>query len=818
MRLLSIVRCMLLVCVALSRSASGAEIALLTPETIAEFAPRGKEADAIFGDIVLRNEHVVAVVAQPLPTRNANMTVKNVGGCLIDFTSSKHPNDQLSAFFPLGKATNWRGWASEPAVDKSSPRGKAGTVAVVVRSTLVEGKLEADTTYVLADGADRLEITTTLRNLTDAPHTYTIVDDTRADGTVFVRGNTGDLQWAYDRWWNAAFGVVADRPKDGKVSIGPKDSFEFKRQALTARDLRSLQSRVSKPTRVRALSVVDSAGKPVADVYVEATADKKIVSAGKTDAAGSIRLPAVDGMQVKLVHAAFGETTLGADDARERVEWTTPGVVVAEITDVAGGPTPCKVQFRAVGGGADPFFFDKSGEHAVGNLYYSHDGRFHLALPPGKYACTVSRGPEFDAVEREVTVESGRESPLAAKLERTVDTTGWISTDYHNHASPSGDNVSSQFGRVLNLLCENVEYAPCTEHNRISTYVPHLKRLKVEHLLGTCSGMELTSTPLPLGHLNAFPLKLHQHTQDNGAPQTDLDIELQAARLALWDDRSEKLVQQNHPDLGWLFYDKNGDGVPDAGHAQVLPHLDVMEVHPPGDIFKAPLVKNSKGETENNTMLNWMQMINQGVRVPGVVNTDAHYNIHGSGWLRNWIASPTDDPDKVEVLDVVHESEHGHIVMSNGPFLTVAAADAEASDKQRRAIPGDDLTATGGKVSLSVRVQCPNWFDVDRVQVFVNGRPDPKLNFTRAAMPEAFGDKVVKFDRELKLELKGDAHLVVAATGENSRLGHVMGPEHEKTRPIAVSNPIFVDVDGGGFEANGDTLGAPLPVKAGMAK
>ena len=35
---------------------------------------------------------------------------------------------------------------------------------------------------------------------------------------------------------------------------------------------------------------------------------------------------------------------------------------------------------------------------------------------------------------------------------------------------------------------------------------------------------------------------------------------------------------------------------------------------------------------------------------------------------------------------------------------------------------------------------------------------------------------------------------------------------------IAVSNPIFVDVDGGGFKANGDTLGAPLPVKAGKAR
>jgi hypothetical protein len=41
-----------------------------------------------------------------------------------------------------------------------------------------------------------------------------------------------------------------------------------------------------------------------------------------------------------------------------------------------------------------------------------------------------------------------------------------------------------------------------------------------------------------------------------------------------------------------------------------------------------------------------------------------------------------------------------------------------------------------------------------------------------------------------------------------------MGPEHEKDKPCAVSNPIFVDVDGNGFKANKDTLDAPLPVKA----
>jgi hypothetical protein len=54
--------------------------------------------------------------------------------------------------------------------------------------------------------------------------------------------------------------------------------------------------------------------------------------------------------------------------------------------------------------------------------------------------------------------------------------------------------------------------------------------------------------------------------------------------------------------------------------------------------------------------------------------------------------------------------------------------------------------------------------------------------------------------------------VVVAVIGEHSKLGPVIGPEHAADLPVAVSNPIFVDVDGGGFKANGDTLGG-LPTK-----
>ena len=216
-------------------------------------------------------------------------------------------------------------------------------------------------------------------------------------------------------------------------------------------------------------------------------------------------------------------------------------------------------------------------------------------------------------------------------------------------------------------------------------------------------------------------------------------------------------------------------------------------------------------------MFQWLQLLNQGRRIPAVINTDSHYNHHGSGWRRNWIASSTDDPAEISTEEMVRQAEAGHIILSTGPFLSVVG---QTSSTSTAVLPGDELSAVDKKVALKVSVQCPNWLDVNRVQVFINGRPSDEHNYTRKNSPEMFGalKDVRKFDSTIRLRLGQDAHLIVATIGEGMTMEKIMGTRYGRRPPIAVSNPIFVDVDGNGFQPNGDDLGLQLPSASLLGK
>jgi hypothetical protein len=81
--------------------------------------------------------------------------------------------------------------------------------------------------------------------------------------------------------------------------------------------------------------------------------------------------------------------------------------------------------------------------------------------------------------------------------------------------------------------------------------------------------------------------------------------------------------------------------------------------------------------------------------------------------------------------------------------------------------------------------------------------------------PAKFKSGAVRFQETVRVTLKRDEHLIVVATGENSNLSKGWGRNrYAVMQPVAFTNPIYVDVNGDGFQANRDTLGHALMMAA----
>ncbi len=215
------------------------ELVQLTESNWDEFVPHGKEVDCIYGDWVLRNDHLVAVIAEAIPTRNANMTVRNVGGSVIDLTVRDLQSDQLSAYYPLGTRYKLAG----PSLSR-----KDRSVQISFRGPAKDERSTAQVTYALPNDARWLKITTRITNTSDKPLELNLVDSIRADGE-FEFGTQDDLGlfWAYDPYWRQAYGALLADPAwhfaTGQLKRGSRPALPIEKKGAGAEPLPPGESR-----------------------------------------------------------------------------------------------------------------------------------------------------------------------------------------------------------------------------------------------------------------------------------------------------------------------------------------------------------------------------------------------------------------------------------------------------------------------------------------------------------------------------------------------------------------------------------------------
>lgn len=771
--------------------------------------PGGGQAEGIIGDLLLRNGQIEVVVAQVKPGRAANDADTEVSGIPIDACVRGTNSDLLTAFHPGGVAYP----CSKSEVLKDGSDGEL--IVRTERPASGSGSLHIYHDYSLRKDDRYLTITTTFLNEGNQPVNVDAFDRLVAPQAPPMPAAGGAYAWFADPYRGVACGIM---PQEGSVTITvhelahgtdldyslltsgrtmrvePGQSFTLTRYFLVGKTPADLEETAGQirggTTGTLRGTVYDDYGGWVSG------AKARIVGEGIdtetiTNSEGTFLFHLPVGIY-RLTVSDYARPEVSRQVAvSERVEtklsltMRVPSSVVVRATDTQGLPVPCAIQILGTDGTPDPYIAPAWPGLVKGTVRLCPSGTGVQPLAPGRYRVIVSRGPEYDAVEHRVRLAPGQKVILNATLTWVVDSSGWVAALLGAQSTASGENPFPPEAITASAVAQDAEFLVPAERNRISDFGDAVRALRLSSRLTTVAGLECAG----LGYsLCAFPVSPVPHTQGAGAPVPPSDPAQAAQALSQLDSAKEKFLYLSQPPWEAVFAAARSEG------KGFLPAINGVEAFDPDILSMRPTMLAPDGTTHLRNGFAWLQLLNQGVYLTGIAAGQSDPYLPAP---RNYIASSTDDPAKLSVTDLVASLKKMHVVMSNGPFLFVSA---------QGAVPGDTVQKMTD-ITLYIRVECPNWLDVDRVQVMVNGRPDAALNFTRTEHPEMFGDGVVKFEQTVAVHLESDAHLIVVATGEKESLAKPLGGQH----PTAITNPIFVDVQGDGFTPNKDTLGSPLP-------
>jgi hypothetical protein len=211
-----------------------------------------------------------------------------------------------------------------------------------------------------------------------------------------------------------------------------------------------------------------------------------------------------------------------------------PGRVDFEVFDETGSPSPAKLTFvgpieptAPCGPGAARATLTAQstarplplGGGEIGNrvaaIAFTEDGTGRAELPPGRYDLWISRGFEYSVDRRCVEVPAYVAARVVGTVRREVDTTGWVTGDFHMHGANSYDADTTYEQRTVSAIAEGVEVLTMTDHDVVTDVGATVDAMGLRHRLAAAASEEVT--PIETGHIIGFPLRYDARKPEGGA-------------------------------------------------------------------------------------------------------------------------------------------------------------------------------------------------------------------------------------------------------------------------------------------------------------
>jgi hypothetical protein len=409
---------------------------------------------------------------------------------------------------------------------------------------------------------------------------------------------------------------------------------------------------------------------------------------------------------------------------------------------------------------------------AADRLYqeFTTDGQAILRVPPGDHRVVITRGAEWEMLDRTVSVGPGETVPVDAQLLHSVDTTGVMCADFHIHSYYSADSSDPVEMKVRGAIADGLDIPVSSEHEWIIDFQPIIQSLGLEDWAYGFPSEELTT--FAWGHFGIVPIYPRDDALNRGA-------------ISWTGSRPPDVFQRvlDLPERPILIVNHPASGTVGSGYFTVAGFNRATASGDPGlwsDRFHAVEVFNGSDFELNRegTVADWFALLDAGKRVWAVGNSDSHHlRTSPVGYPRTCLRVGHDDPRQLSGEIVRDVLARGEATVSGGLYMTVEGPGGAG--------PGSVLQAQTGPLSFHVVVQAPTWLAADTLETIVDGQTVSTLS-----LQEMSGGAARRYEADVEVTpTAGRAfHWVVFHAKAE---GRDMAPLYPGRRPFAVSNPIF---------------------------